>query len=201
MVGDEKKINPELELEKEDLDTTILDAEFERTNEAELGEGEPVYADIDTELEEQRLKVEELSGRLVRLQADFDNYRRRSRKELEVMARFGSEQVILACLPIMDNFKRALTASEGKPELTQFATGMEMIYRQLEEALEKEGLAEIPATNELFDPERHHAVAQVETDEYEDNMIVDELQKGYTLHGKVLRHSAVRVAKNICNNS
>ena len=81
-------------------------------------------------------------------------------------------------------------------EASQFAVGMEMIYRQLKEVLEKEGLQEIPALLEPFNPEKHEAVMQVITDEYDDNIIVEEFKKGYTLYDKVLRPSAVKVAKN-----
>ncbi|NLC76759.1 MAG: nucleotide exchange factor GrpE [Clostridia bacterium] len=156
--------------------------------------------DWESLLEQQKGINEELTNRLARLQADFDNYRRRTRKEIEEITRFGSERVILSLLPVIDNFERALAAAEGKEELAQFATGMEMIYRQMQDALAKEGLAVIPTANQPFDPEKHHAAAQVETDEYEENMIVDELQKGYSLHDKVLRPSVVRVAKAIENS-
>jgi len=138
-----------------------------------------------------------LTNRLARLQADFDNYRKRTRKEMEDLIRFGSERVITNLLPVVDNFERALQAAGNNPDLSAFVTGVEMIYRQLMDILTKEGVAVIPTANQPFDPEKHHAVAQVETSEMEDNMIVEELQKGYTLHGKVIRPSMVRVAKKV----
>jgi molecular chaperone GrpE len=196
------------DIKAEDLkkDEELKEAEEEKQEEV-TADGDPDAIEGLTEetpdweylLEQQRQINEELTNRLARLQADFDNYRRRTRKEIEEITRFGSEQVILSLLPVLDNFERALAAAEGKSELTQFAAGMEMIYRQLLETLEKAGLAIIPTANEAFDPEKHHAVAQVETDEYEENMIVDELQKGYTLYEKVLRPSMVRVAKSLEN--
>lgn len=143
---------------------------------------------------------EELLGRLLRMQADFDNYRRRSRKELAEMAQWGSEKVILELLPVIDNFERALLAVKDNPELEQFVTGMEMIYRQLKGVLEKEGLCEIKAINEPFDPEKHHAVAQIPTMGCEDNIVVEEIQKGYLLNDKVLRVSTVCVAKKEDNS-
>lgn len=187
----------------EDLNTTEKDLEQEANAAGEdldateevAAEPEEPSPDWESLLAQQQQINEELTNRLSRLQADFDNFRRRTRKEAEEITRFGSEQVILSLLPVLDNFERALAAAEGKPELTQFAAGMEMIFRQLQEALEKSGLAVIPTAGEPFDPEKHHAVAQVETDEFEEDMIVDEIQKGYTLHEKVLRPSMVRVAK------
>jgi molecular chaperone GrpE len=196
VVTEELKKDEELkETQEEKQEEVAAEEDLEATE--DLAEESEETPDWESLLEQQRHINEELTNRLARLQADFDNYRRRTRKEVEDVTRFGSEQVILSLLPVLDNFERALAAAEGKSELTQFAAGMEMIYRQLIEALEKAGLAVIPTANEAFDPEKHHAVAQVETDEYEENMIVDQLQKGYTLYEKVLRPSMVRVAKSI----
>ncbi|HHW07883.1 MAG TPA: nucleotide exchange factor GrpE [Clostridia bacterium] len=164
------------------------------------GQAEPGCPELEQQIREQQEEIESLTNRLARLQADFDNYRRRTRKEMEDLIRFGSERVITALLPVLDNFERALQAAENKPEVSQFATGVEMIYRQLMDILAKEGVTVIPTANQPFDPEKHHAVAQVETTELADNMIVQELQKGYALHGKVIRPSAVSVAKNVAQD-
>jgi len=153
-------------------------------------------SELNHQLETKKGELEELKNRLLRLQSDFENFRRRSRKEMEEMIRYGGERVINGLLPVMDNFERALAAARDNPEVTQFAIGMEMIYRQFKETLEKEGLQEIPALLEPFNPEKHEAVMQVVTDEYEDNTIVEEVKKGYALHDKVLRPSMVKVAKN-----
>lgn len=165
------------------------------SNSPEQTMGDDCCTPQEMNAEEYEKEIEELKARLARLQADFDNYRRRSRLDLEERTRFGAERVILSLLPVIDNFERALAAGVDQPELAQFVAGMELIYRQLKEALEKEGMAVIPAVNEAFDPTKHHAIAQVETDEYEENTIVDEIHKGYIFHDKVLRPSAVRVAK------
>lgn len=179
-------------------------AKEERTEETASEEAaspeESCCPELKKQLEEQQQEIEFLTNRLARLQADFDNYRRRTRKEMEDITRFGSERVIVALLPVLDNFERALQAAADKPELSQFVTGMEMIYRQLQDTLAKEGVTVIPTENQPFDPEKHHAVAQVETTELEDNMIVDELQKGYVFHDKVIRPSVVRVAKRVAGD-
>lgn len=190
-INKDEELNTAQEEHEQEEDTAGEDL----ADKEDLTEETEETPDWESLFTQQKQINEELTNRLTRLQADFDNYRRRTRKEAEEITRFGSEQVILSLLPVLDNFERALAAAEGKPELTQFAAGMEMIYRQLQETLGKSGLAVIPTAGEAFDPEKHHAVAQVETDEYEENMIVDELQKGYTLHEKVLRPSMVRVAK------
>jgi len=156
--------------------------------------------DLRQKLEELQCEIDELTNRLLRSQADFDNYRRRSRKELAEMAQFGAEKIIVELLPVLDNFERALLSVKDEPELQQFVVGMEMIYRQLKGVLEKEGLKEIEAVNEAFDPEKHHAVAQIPTSELEDNVIVEEIQKGYFLNDKVIRASTVCVSKKEADN-
>ena len=159
------------------------------------GEQEIKTEDLQQKLEEQQCEINELMNRLLRTQADFENYRRRSRKELAEMSQLGAEKVILELLPVLDNFERALLSSKDDPELEQFIVGMGMIHRQLKGVLEKEGLREIEAINELFDPEKHYAVAQIPTSEFEDNIIMEEIQKGYFLNEKVIRASTVCVSK------
>lgn len=179
------------------------EAPEETTREEEGGreeteaEAAPCCPELEEKIRAQQEEIESLTNRLARLQADFDNYRKRTRKEMEDLIRFGSERVITNLLPVVDNFERALQAAGNNPDLSAFVTGVEMIYRQLMDILTKEGVAVIPTANQPFNPEKHHAVAQVETSEMEDNMIVEELQKGYTLHGKVIRPSMVRVAKKV----
>lgn len=139
---------------------------------------------------------EELVSRYQRLQADFENYKRRSRKELENMAKFGIERLVLGLLPVLDNFIRALEAAPKEGEVGKFMSGMDMIYRQSLEVLENEGVKIIEAVGQPFDPEKHHAVMQVEAENAEeDNLIKEELQIGYTLNDKVIRPSMVKVAK------
>ncbi len=152
--------------------------------------------DLAARLASKEKEAEELFSRLQRLQADFENFKRRSRKELEDMARFGIERLIVSLLPVMDNFNRALSASAKGGEGATFMAGMEMIYRQLKEVLEKEGLQAIEAVGQPFNPEKHEAVMQVETENPEqDNLVTEELQTGYTLHDRLLRPSMVKVAK------
>jgi len=135
-------------------------------------------------------------SRHLRLQADFENYKRRVRQEMEQMICYGKEQVILDILPVMDNFARALGFESDNQELIRFREGMEMIHRQLSEALKKHGLMPIDAVGTPFDPNCHEAIMQVEAScAEEDNLVLDDLQQGYTLHDKVIRPSMVKVGK------
>ncbi|SHK79352.1 nucleotide exchange factor GrpE [Desulforamulus aeronauticus] len=129
----------------------------------------------------------------LRLQADYENLRRRTRQEREELLKYGSEQLIKNLLPVMDNFARALNSAGDGGE--KFINGVEMIQRQLNDVLSNEGLAPIPALEEPFDPNLHDAVMQVEDSDQPENTVVEELLTGYYLKGKVIRHSMVKVAK------
>jgi molecular chaperone GrpE len=144
-------------------------------------------------LAEETAKAEDNYNRLIRLQADFENFRRRSQKEKEDLYKYASEQLIVALLPVMDNFQRALEAKED--DSRKVIEGVEMIYRQIEDILAREGLEKVAAKGEEFDPTRHEAVMQEPAGELPDNTITQELRCGYCLKGKVIRPAMVKVAK------
>ncbi|MHB1418921.1 MAG: nucleotide exchange factor GrpE [Bacillota bacterium] len=148
------------------------------------------------ELNRKDEEYQDLQQQFTRLQADFENFRRRSRREQEQIVKFAAEKVICGLLPVLDNLERALTASVQTGDLSSLVAGVEMIYRQLLGALEREGLHPVPAVGQQFDPMYHEAVMQVTTGDSEENTVVEELQKGYTLGDKVIRPAMVKVAKN-----
>lgn len=136
-------------------------------------------------------QVEELTDRLKRTMAEFDNYRKRTEKEKSSMYVIGAREIIEKILPVVDNFERGLAQA---PEGDAFADGMQMIYKQLMTTLEGLGVEAIEAVGKEFDPDFHNAVMHVEDEEAGDNIVVEELQKGYTYKGFVVRHSMVKVA-------
>ena len=140
-------------------------------------------------------KIEELNDRITRQMAEFDNFRKRTDKEKNAMFETGAKSVIEKILPVVDNFERGLASIPEEEKGTPFAEGMEMIYKQLIGELEKMDVRPIPAVGEEFDPNLHNAVMQVESDEYESGVIAQELQKGYTYHDMVVRHSMVGVVQ------
>lgn len=130
-----------------------------------------------------------------RLQADFDNYRRRSRQESRERLCQGREEVIRDLLAVLDNFHRAL-GTDGAGGYGEFGKGMQLIYRQLGEVLQQHGLAPIEAAGCVFDPEYHDAIMQEETDcPDRDGVVLEDMQTGYTVEGKVIRPSMVTVGK------
>ncbi|MHB1650991.1 MAG: nucleotide exchange factor GrpE [Desulfitobacteriaceae bacterium] len=150
-------------------------------------------------LEAKLIQAEALANdyylRLQRLQADFDNHRKRTLKEKEETVKYAAERVIEAMLPVLDNFERAIASTQTTQDFAGFAQGVEMILRQMENVLTKEGLKEIKAYGELFDPKLHEAVLQVDSEEHPANTVLEELQRGYYLKDKVLRPSMVKVSR------
>ena len=138
-------------------------------------------------------KINELEDKVKRQMAEFDNFRKRTDKEKNAMFETGARSVIEKILPVVDNFERGLASVPDEEKGTPFAEGMEMIYKQLIGELEKMEVKPIPAVGEEFDPNLHNAVMQVKSDEYEPGVIAQELQKGYTYRGSVVRHSMVAV--------
>ncbi|WP_230474303.1 nucleotide exchange factor GrpE [Calidifontibacillus erzurumensis] len=138
-------------------------------------------------------ELEEKQNRLLRLQADFENYRRRVRLDQEAAMKYRAQSLIENLLPVLDNFERALNIEVKEEETKQLLKGMEMVYRQLQDALKTEGLNVIEAVGKEFDPNYHHAVMQVNDSNYESNVVVEELQKGYILKDRVIRPTMVKV--------
>nr|WP_227934906.1 nucleotide exchange factor GrpE [Alkalihalobacillus deserti] len=156
------------------------------------GEGEEKVIEI-TEEENSQAEIAELNNRILRIQADYDNFRRRSREEKEAAAKYRSQTVIEALLPVIDNFERALLVKPEAEEAKSLLQGMEMVYRQFQDTLKNEGIEVIDTVGQMFDPHLHQAVMQVEEEGFESNQIVEELQKGYKLKDRVLRPSMVKV--------
>ena len=136
-------------------------------------------------------QIEELTDRLKRTMAEFDNFRKRTEKEKSSMYIIGAKEIVEKILPVVDNFERGLAqAQEGDA----FADGMKMIYKQLTTTLDELGVKPIEAVGKEFNPDFHNAVMHVEDEEVGENIVVEEFQKGYTYKDFVVRHSMVKVA-------
>jgi molecular chaperone GrpE len=150
---------------------------------------------VQAELQALRKLAEENQERYLRTQADFDNFRRRSRQEKEDFAKYASSKLVEQLLPVVDNFERAVAASKDSNDFESLLKGIEMTQRQLGQVLEQEGLKKMETEGQPFDPDYHQAIMQVESEEHEEGIIVEELQKGYVFKDKVLRPAMVKVAK------
>ncbi|MDE6744040.1 MAG: nucleotide exchange factor GrpE [Lachnospiraceae bacterium] len=151
---------------------------------------------IKTEKKEDKLKeqLNELNDKVVRQMAEFDNYRKRTEKEKQAMFETGAKSVIEKLLPVVDNFERGLAALEEGAERTPFEEGVLMTYKQLMAELEKLDVKPLDAVGKEFDPNLHNAVMHVDDESLGENIVVEELQKGYTYRDSVVRHSMVKVA-------
>src|SRR6202140_403226 len=181
-----------------DLDRELPAAEDEETGPMSItGKS----ADESAASETERLKAERgaLLDRLARLQAEFDNARKRAVREQQEFREFAAADVIKNFLPILDSFERALKAggdSNSKSNSNEFRNGIELIYRQFQDALQKIGVQPIVSVGQPFDPRVHEAVEMVDTSEVPDHHVLDELQRGYKYKERLLRPAMVRVARN-----
>jgi molecular chaperone GrpE len=147
----------------------------------------------DAELEKLKVERDTLLDRLARLQAEFENARKRSAREQQEFREYALAEAVKGLLPVLDSFERALQVGANESELRG---GVELIYKQLQDALAKLGLRPIPAKGEPFDPHLHQAIEMVDTTEADDHQILEELQRGYKLKDRLLRPSMVKVARN-----
>ena len=177
--GTRENINPEIMPEAVDAETATKAATTETAATPPAETAESVRA--------------ELMDRILRLQADFDNYRRRTRQEQCDLSAFVTQNLIKDLLPIVDNFERAL-ASRPAEDPSGFGAGVEMIYRQFFAVLEKQGISAVETVGAMFDPAKHEAIMRDEESDQPEGTVVAELQKGYAACGKIIRPALVKVA-------
>jgi molecular chaperone GrpE len=184
---------------KSQVDPQELDLEHELPASDEQAESASVgrqtdAAVADSELQKLKSERDTLLDRLARLQAEFENSRKRAAREQQEFRDFATADAIKALLPALDSFERALQTPST--QLNEFRNGIELIYKQLQDALNKLGVRPVPAKGERFDPHVHEAIEMVDTTEVPDHQVMDELQRGYKLKDRLLRPAMVRVAQN-----
>jgi molecular chaperone GrpE len=193
--GEQDEAVPERadEAADDEADAEVADDEALEGIEAEEVEAEEdaIAADLD----KARAEAESYLDDLRRLQADFDNYRKRTLREQTARAASASQALVARLLPVLDNFELAVSSAERSRDFDRMLKGVEMVFGELREVLEAEGLVRIEAEGKPFDPERHEAVIAVEEQDTEPGMVVDIVRAGYELRGKVLRPAMVKVAK------
>lgn len=182
---------------KSELDERNLDVEHELPasedqEEQAVSESRRGQSHV-SELEKLRQERDTLLDRLARMQAEFDNARKRAVKEQQDYRDYALVDTIRILIPVLDSFERALQTSNEKSE---FHIGVELIYKQLQDALAKIGVQPVAAKGTKFDPQFHEAIEMVDTDKAEDHEVLDELQRGYKLKNRLLRPAMVRVARN-----
>ena len=187
---DQSKIQEDENLEKSSEDKE--DSSKTEDEESEVEESEDEITKLNKTLEEKDEEIIELKSHIQRLQADFDNFRKQNDKQNQDLIRYANEGLIVKFIDVYEDMERALENSTNEEEIRE---GLELIYSKMKNTLEKEGVEEIPAVGEKFDPFKHEALLTVDSPDHENNEIVDELMKGYTLKDKVIKYSKVRVCK------
>lgn len=190
-------------MQQEDIkDTTTEETSANEQEVREDAAAEETVAEEQAEAKEEAVvdekdeKITELNNRLMRLQADFDNFRRRTQGEKEQLSGFVTAGVVGKFLKVLDNFERAEASAEKTADLESLLTGMKQIRRQFEEVFKELGVEEIVAQDAKFDPNLHEAVMRGQNPDMEDETIDMVFEKGYKLHDRVIRHSKVRVISN-----
>ncbi|WP_242949125.1 nucleotide exchange factor GrpE [Acetitomaculum ruminis] len=193
----EKDVNLEEEIKEETEKETTQETVDENTQ-TDVEEVEETSKEGEEETKKKKDKkdelIEELNDKVKRQLAEFENFRKRTEKEKSAMYEIGVKSVIEKILPVVDNFERGLVAVPEELKNDSFVDGMDKVYKQLLKSLEEIGVKAIEAEGKEFDPEFHNAVMHIEDDTLGENVVAEELQKGYLYNDTVVRHSMVKVA-------
>lgn len=174
--------------EKKEMELEKAESGIEETKE--------VQVDLLKErLEKSEKEYKELEDRLLRVAAEYDNYKKRTVREFQSIIKNANEELISQLVETLDNFQRALDSAKNSSDYDSFHKGVELIYQHFKDILAKEGLKEITAIGEPFDPHYHEAVMQQESAKFPEGTVMDEISKGYMLNDKVIKHSKVIVSK------
>lgn len=194
--GDERDNEVESEADaatKEDAESDEIADEAEAKNSDESKSEKKIFGKKNKK-DKKDEKIEELTDRLTRQMAEFDNFRKRTEKEKSQMYEIGAKDIIDKILPVVDNFERGLDGVKEEEKNDPFIQGMEMVYKQLMTTLEGVGVKPIEAVGKEFNPDFHNAVMHVEDENFGENIVAEEFQKGYMYRDSVVRHSMVKVA-------
>lgn len=146
-------------------------------------------------ISQKEIELKELKDKYLRALAELDNYRKQIEKELNDRKKYGMVEFFMSVIPVLDSFSRALSGGEMNSDFDNFYKGVEIIHRQLRDALKSLGLVEFSGLNETFDPSRHEAVATVETNEKPENTVIEEISKGYMVDDRIIKPAKVYVSK------
>lgn len=197
---DQKKDEQFVEENLEDQESMPIEEQPQAAQDEQLSDAENAEAvseeesNLQAQLKEEQERYEQLYERFLRLSAEYDNYRKRTMKEKEDAAKYAASSLLEKLLPVIDNFERALASAQQTNNVETLVQGLEMIHRQMMDALREEGAYPIEAIGKPFDPYYHQAVMQEPSDQYESGIVLEEFQKGYMLKDKVIRPSMVKVS-------
>lgn len=186
--------NKDVEVDLSSNDT-VEDSEEQMVETEEITVEEPISA-----LEESSQLASEYLDHLQRLQAEFDNYKKRVDREKKELIEYASAELVSELIDIMENLERGVASAKESDNIDSIVKGMEMVSTQLKDILGSRGLKPIESVGKKFDPHYHEAMMMIPTDEYPYNTVIEEFQQGYMMNDKVLRYSRVKVSVNVNNN-
>jgi molecular chaperone GrpE len=192
MKMNEELVTDEMENNEKVVNEEVIEEVVGETS-AETETATNEETNFESEIQKLQAEVEEKENKYLRLHADFENYKRRALLDQQSMMMYRAQSIVTDILPVLDNFERALQVESTDEQTKSVLQGLEMVYRQLVEAVKKEGVEEIPALGQQFDPNVHQAVMQESDSSKESNEILQEFQKGYKLKDRVIRPSMVKV--------
>lgn len=187
-----RESNNKKEKQTEEKTVAGKQEEPETSQNGEVG----VTGNSENELETVKKQLEQEKDRCLRLNAEFENQRKRSQKEKEEFVKYANEKLIIELIDIMESLERGLENAKVSSNKEKLIHGMELIYKKFKTVLEKNGLAPIKALGEKFDPYKHEAMMQTPSDDDEEDVVLEEFARGYMMNNKVIRYSKVRVSKN-----
>lgn len=191
MENQKENLKEEVTVEEETVEQEVVTEDTNETEEATNEEATEVEEVDELTLVKQQLEEEQ--DRLVRLRADFENYKRRVQKDKEADYKYRAQSLLNDLLPVLDNLERALAVEATTEEAISLTKGVDMVYRSLVAAVEKEGLESVESEGKPFDPNLHHAVMQEKDETQDSGIVLQELQKGYKLKDRILRPAMVKV--------
>ncbi|MGD9487447.1 MAG: nucleotide exchange factor GrpE [Calditrichaceae bacterium] len=196
-VKTDENLNPDesVEIEIEEKNTKGKTKKTKSKEDKKIAELEARLEKLDAEKKNNEEENKQLKDKILRISAEFENYKNRREKEAIQLIEYANEGLILDILTIIDDLERSILHADDENNSHSIKDGVKLIYKNLMNLLQKKGLQPINAVGEEFDPEKHQALVQVDSDKYESGYVVDEHLKGYNLNGKVIRHSQVLVAK------
>lgn len=186
--------------DKADTQVEVKNETSEETTDKKVDHKEAETKQLTKE-EELALKIEELEGKFLRKVAEFENFKKRTARQFDDMAQAGTERVIGDLLDVVDNFNRSLEHKDNGDGFEAFKQGIELIYNQMTALLEKYNVTPIEAVGQKFDPNYHEALMQLESEEYDADVVAMEISRGYTMGEKVIRHSKVGVSSKKKNDT
>jgi molecular chaperone GrpE len=200
---EDKELEKESQITNEAKEEPILDQheqssakeDEELNNQEETNVENDEIKSLQERIEQLEKELEEKEDRLLRIQAEYDNYRKRTRNEMVALKEYGSQDLATELLPALDNFERALQSNVTSEDGKSLLQGVEMVYKSILETFKNAGIEQIETIGKEFNPHEHHAVMQGNDDQYDSNIVIEELQKGYKLKDRIIRPAMVKVNK------